>query len=134
MYALFRRSLVRVIGDSERRRLGQELHDGVCQQVTAALLRCQAMERRPGAAGAYEMHARADGLRCEFRTAGDVHVPDPEAAQHLYRIAQESLSNAARHANAGRIVVELRGSDHELILQIEEQQEVASPSTLERIS
>ena len=34
------------IGDQERRRLGQDLHDGVCQQVTAALLRCQALERR----------------------------------------------------------------------------------------
>jgi signal transduction histidine kinase len=34
------------ISDRERCRLGQDLQDGVCQQVTAALLRCQALERR----------------------------------------------------------------------------------------
>ncbi|MHB0936217.1 MAG: sensor histidine kinase [Armatimonadota bacterium] len=34
------------IGDDERRRFGQDMHDGVCQQLTGALLRCQALERR----------------------------------------------------------------------------------------
>ncbi len=33
-------------GDDERRRLGHEIHDGVCQQLTGALLRCQALELR----------------------------------------------------------------------------------------
>jgi len=37
-----------------------------------------------------------------------VRVPDSEMAQHLYRIAQEALSNAVRHAHAKRIAVELR--------------------------
>jgi signal transduction histidine kinase len=41
-------------------------------------------------------------------------------AQHFYRIGQESLSNAARHAKATRITVELRGTDCELILQVED--------------
>lgn len=36
------------IGDEERRRLGQDVHDGVCQQLTGALLRCEALQRRLG--------------------------------------------------------------------------------------
>ncbi|HEX8926882.1 MAG TPA: sensor histidine kinase [Terriglobales bacterium] len=152
------------VSDSERQRLGQELHDGVCQQVTAALLRCQALERRLERGGdlsgadfgplssllsetiddahnvarglcPLEPHPEAlapalrmltvrtqeiAGVRCEFKAIGDVRVFDPEAAQHLYRIAQEALSNAVRHANPRRIGVELRGSDGTLILQIED--------------
>jgi signal transduction histidine kinase len=155
---------IAAIGDGERRRLGQELHDGVCQQVTAALLRCQALERRLERGGELsstdfaplssllaetidDAHDVARGLcplepdpdalapalraltkrmqqmaavRCDFHTAGDVRVDDPEAAQHLYRIAQEALSNAARHAKASRITVELRANDGELTLQIED--------------
>jgi signal transduction histidine kinase len=41
-------------------------------------------------------------------------------AQHLYRIAQEALSNAVRHAHARRIAMELRGSTGELALQVED--------------
>jgi signal transduction histidine kinase len=152
------------ISDGERRRLGQELHDGVCQQVTAALLRCQALERRLERGGTLagadfqrlssllaetidDAHNVALGLcplepdpetlapalralikrtgelaavRCEFLAAGDVHVPEPAMAQHLYRIAQEALSNAVRHAHASRIAVELRGGAGELTLQVED--------------
>ena len=152
------------IGDEERRHLGQELHDGVCQQITAALLRSQGLESRlergrpvsgPDFATLSSLLAEAlddarnvarglcplepdpdalapalralarrtqemAGVRCELLAAGDVRVPDPATAQHLYRIAQEALSNAARHAHASRITVELRGSDRELTLRIED--------------
>ncbi len=53
-----RRRLERVLletGDRERRAVGHQLHDGPCQQITAALLRCKVAEnalvsRGPGAA------------------------------------------------------------------------------------
>jgi signal transduction histidine kinase len=152
------------VGDEERRHLGQELHDGVCQQVTAALLRCQALERRLERGGVLsgtdfaplssllgetidDAHNVARGLcplepdpdalapalraltkrtqemagvRCEFRASGDVRVHDPEAAQHLYRIGQEALSNAVQHAKANRIAIELCANDGELTLQIQD--------------
>ncbi len=152
------------IGDGERRRLGQELHDGVCQQFTAALLHCQVLRRRLQTGevlfdddfqavssllseGIGEARTIARGLcpldpdpealasalraltkriqtmgtvRCEFIAAGDVRVPDPAMAQHLYRIVQEGLSNAVRHAQASRIAVELRRSDSDLILRVED--------------
>jgi signal transduction histidine kinase len=157
------REIARVT-DDERRHLGNEIHDGVCQQLTGALLRCQALELRldHGAApssvdlqalssllGETMNEARAvaqglcpleptpealapalrrlakrtqsiSGVPCEFLAAGDVRVPDPTSAQHLYRIAQEALSNAVRHARAGRIAVELRGSEHTMTLRVED--------------
>ncbi len=155
---------VTAIGDEERRRLGRDLHDGVCQDLTAALLRWQALQRSlreggPASAADFERltsllseaideahdialglcpvdpepDALAPALRaltrrmqetadvhCEFLATGDVRVPDSEMAQHLYRIAQEALSNAVRHAHANRIAVELRGNTGEVALQVED--------------
>lgn len=152
------------IGDEERRRLGQDVHDGVCQQLTGALLRCEALQRRLGkgetlASGDLsevsslleeaidEAHDVAEGLspleshpqafaealrtlakrtqrssaiRCDFIATGNVLVNEPATAQHLYRIAQEALNNAVRHSQASRIVVELRGEDGELLLQVQD--------------
>ena len=152
------------IGDEERRRLGQDVHDGVCQQLTGTLLRCEALQRRLGkgetlASGELsevssllkdaidEAHAVAQGLspleqdaralaealrllakrtqqssaiRCDFIATGNVLVNEPATAQHLYRIAQEALINAARHSQARLIVVELRGDDGELLLQVQD--------------
>lgn len=162
-----RRRLEREMGrisDEESRRLGQEVHDGVCQQLTGALLRCQTLERRldsgrdvtledlntlssllgeaideahavakglcplepsPGALSpALRTLAKrtqtATGVRCDFAVTGDVSVVDPAVAQHLYRIAQEAISNASRHAHASRIVVELKNCGDRLVLRVED--------------
>jgi signal transduction histidine kinase len=152
------------VTDEERRRLGNDVHDGVCQQLTAALLRCQALELRlergapPSVAelGAlssllgeaiHEARAVAEGLcpldpapdalppalrdlarrtqrmssvSCEFHASGDVVLRNAATAQHLYRIAQEALSNAVRHARASRITVELSGNDEGLHLRVQD--------------
>jgi signal transduction histidine kinase len=152
------------VADEERRGLGHEVHDGVCQQLTGALLRCQALElrlergipptrseldalssllgetiheARAVAQGLCPLAPRPDalapalrelavrahrmsGVPCEFHAAGDVLVRNPGTAQHLYRIAQEALSNAVRHARASRIRIELRGADDGLRLKVQD--------------
>ena len=40
------------VSEAERRRLGSELHDGLCQNLTAALLNCTALENRQAPSGA----------------------------------------------------------------------------------
>ncbi|MFB3828564.1 MAG: sensor histidine kinase [Bryobacteraceae bacterium] len=155
---------VAAIGEAERRRLGRELHDGVCQGLTAALLCCHALERklsrggmlssadlemlssllaeimddtRKIALGLYALEPDGEALptalqelakrvretapvQCEVSADPDVRVSDPLTVQHLYRIAQEALSNAVRHAHASRIAVELRGTEDTLSLKVED--------------
>ncbi len=152
------------IGDEERRHLGNEVHDGICQQLTGALLRCQALESRlergaplssadleslstllgetideargvahglcpldptpealgPALRALVKRTQNLSEVPCEFRAVGDVRVPDPNIAQHVYRIAQEALSNAVRHAHAERITVELSRNKADLTLKVED--------------
>jgi two-component system sensor histidine kinase UhpB len=58
------------------------------------------------------------GLRVVRRFATDLPVLDPETELVLYRVAQESLTNAARHADAARIEVALRRSGEAVTLEI----------------
>ena len=46
-------------------------------------------------------------------------MPAPLAAA-LYRVAQEALRNAARHANARHVEVRLRQQDHSAVLELED--------------
>jgi signal transduction histidine kinase len=56
-------------------------------------------------------HARAGGLAVELRTRGDLSGMAPSVGLALYRIAQEALSNAARHAPHARTVVTVEVAD-----------------------
>ncbi|GHF26460.1 HAMP domain-containing sensor histidine kinase [Streptomyces fumanus] len=58
------------------------------------------------------------GLRVVRRFATDLPPLDPETELVLYRVAQESLTNAARHADAGLIEVALRRSGASVTLEI----------------
>ncbi len=58
------------------------------------------------------------GLKSTFRHD---HVPaalPPDLATCFYRVAQESLSNVARHANASRVEMDLVGADRGLALSV----------------
>lgn len=61
---------------------------------------------------------RASGIRCRLvhRWAGG--KCDAVAATHLYRIAQEAVNNAVRHANPGRIFVALSVRDGSIQLAV----------------
>jgi signal transduction histidine kinase len=156
------RELARV-GDEERRRLGQDLHDGASQQLAVALVRCVALEGRlarefsEGAEDVralrallestmeevhevarslspVEMYAEAlgpalrslarrtahsFGVRCDYQETGEVHVTDSETLD-LYRIAQEAVTNAGKHAHARRITVTMDGNDERVRLAVED--------------
>lgn len=47
------------VSEVERRNLGSELHDGLCQSLTAALLNCTALENRQSTAGSSDAGAVA---------------------------------------------------------------------------
>lgn len=150
------------IGEEEKRRLGSELHDGLCQQLTAALLHCTAVENQLAArqmpeAGpvrrlramledsitsahdaakglcpvdlepsslvtAMERLARstreASGIACDVRSEGSVVIHDPRKALHLYRIAQEAVTNAVKHAQCRRIELGLTAGADAVTLRI----------------
>ncbi len=162
------------ISEHEQRRIGQDLHDGVCQMMAA--IRCAAsslrddlrlknlpeaeasaeiadllgdavIEIRQLARGIFPVQMEAAGLAVvldelvdsirrlqradvSFEMRGDVAVPSPEVAMHLYRIAQEGLNNALKHARAKRIVVGLKEAGQVLTLTVADNGGgMASPNT-----
>ena len=107
----------------------QEPLDYVLRLSEAALAEMRALifELRPealareGLAGALKHHTAA--LRARYGiTVEESLVAEPvmsfESKQGLYRIAQEALHNAARHARAKRVVIELRQINSDLRLEV----------------
>jgi PAS domain S-box-containing protein len=136
---------------TEQRRIGQELHDGLGQELTGLALSARALatraerERQPIAASLVQLAALAtsciqaarriaqgvsplsdaDGSlqvalevlagRSSFgstvvRFRSRLETPitlDLEARNHLYRIAQEAVQNALKHAHARIVEIEL---------------------------
>jgi signal transduction histidine kinase len=64
-------------------------------------------------------HARAGGLAVELRTRGDLARIAPSVGVAVYRIAQEALANAARHAPHARTVVRLELADGRVCLEVD---------------
>ncbi|GEM_PF-2790204 len=157
---------VQQASELEQRRIGRELHDGVCQELTGLLLLTKRLKKvscEETGAGVNEMMLEqlAEGLG---RSIGEIHglsrrlspgqispLELPGALQDLvkrcqeradvvftfkckddggcdvkydainvYRIAQEAISNAIRHANAQNIEVHLTLSCDGLRLSIED--------------
>lgn len=64
--------------------------------------------------------AALPALRMDLRIDDDVQVTDPALAETLLRLVQESLTNAARHAGASRLSVQLARDERDLLLRIED--------------
>jgi PAS domain S-box-containing protein len=159
------RELLRIQTD-ERRRIGQDLHDGLGQMLTGTGLIAKGLARRlheaqsPAAADADEIvslireadqHARSlarglvpvdleqDGLpaalarlcrqaetlfsiSCTLEVIGPVEEAARalQEATHLYRIAQEAISNGVRHGRARRVAVTVAAGSDFLRLRVED--------------
>jgi signal transduction histidine kinase len=59
-------------------------------------------------------------LRCRFDCPEPVTLGDPFVAGHLYRIAQEAVNNAVKHARARQATIRLHRTGRELKLTIED--------------
>ncbi len=150
------------ISDREQRRIGQDLHDGLCQHLAGIELMSQVLAKKLGpkskvhakkvmeianhvreaitqtrslARGLSPVTIESEGLtsallelatntekifrvhcRCEFDE--DVAIHNHAVATHLFRIAQEAVSNALRHGRAKRIVITLRNSAGRIKLDV----------------
>src|SRR5262249_40601107 len=132
-------------------RFGQDVHDGLCQDLAAVKFKTSALEKKLSernspeasqakvitellsqsiqeaynlAKGLHPVNLEAEGLRCAlatlatqtesrfdvrcpFRCRGNVLVAANAVAIHMYRIAQEAVSNAIKHGKATRLVISL---------------------------
>jgi signal transduction histidine kinase len=149
------------ISGREEQRIGQDLHDGVCQQLAGIefrnsvlvqqlakdeearaeailigeLIRDANRQARFLAKGLSPVQLDANGLMsaleeltsnasklfnisCRFECPRLVLVGDNAVATHLYRIAQEAITNAVKHGQAKCVVVSLSDSVGQLRLRI----------------
>jgi len=149
------------IREDERRRLGFDLHDGVCQELIGAGILVHSIRERLAASDTASaavldravgyVHGVVEHLRllarelrpmllhdlgladslaslasamtsAERRVDARLLTPIPRLSDEVelavYRIAQEALSNAVRHADAREIVVTIARGDGQLCLEV----------------
>ena len=152
------------ISEREQARMGQDLHDGLCQHLvgtafSANLLQQEFADRgmpeagevakianlldesithaRQLARGLYPVRIEEQGLvialeelaesmssmfrvSCEFELSGEPPRVSQLVAVHLYRIAQEAVTNAMKHARAEHVWIRLRSGSKELEVRVED--------------
>lgn len=62
--------------------------------------------------------ARQSGIRIELVHENHILISDNETATHVYRIVQEAINNAVKHAQADRITLILEANDKEAIIEV----------------
>jgi signal transduction histidine kinase len=155
---------IAMVADRERRRIGQELHDSVCQHLTGTALAAQSLRDRLDfrsapevseadkvvdyieqgidlsrnlAQGFFAPELDAEGLAfalqslasnmterfqipCTFSGEETVRVSDSTVATQLYRIAQEAVVNAIKHASPNSIRVALDRVNSTVTLRVDD--------------
>lgn len=150
------------IAEEERRRIGRDLHDSVCQELVAASLEAEVAASGAKDPAAPETDAlrqlaqslrrsaeelrqlarglapadlnpeelrgalerltkrigRLFGIACQLRWGAKVSMAEGATATHLFRIAQEAVSNAVRHGRARHIRVSVTTKDRALALTV----------------
>jgi signal transduction histidine kinase len=98
------------------------LADGALSHLTASLTGLASQPSNqpldPPALQVLAHAGRALGLAIAIETTGVVRPVEDQLAQAAFRVVQESLTNAARHAAGARVRISLDYSAEELILRI----------------
>ncbi|OAI57255.1 hypothetical protein AYO49_02390 [Verrucomicrobiaceae bacterium SCGC AG-212-N21] len=152
------------ISEHEQRRIGQDLHDGLCQVLAGigcavtslkeeleaksmpeaksaaeieGFVTDAATEARDLARGIFPVLQDATGLETaleelslfaaklyqrevDFEFDDEIKISNPETAMHLYRIAQEALSNGMKHGKAKKVSISLRKVGTGIHMKIED--------------
>jgi two-component system sensor kinase FixL len=150
------------ISDREQHRIGQDLHDGLCQHLAGIELMSQVLAQklepkskiharqvheiashvrdaishtRALARGLSPVTIESEGLisalnelatntekifhvSCKIEFDEPVAIQDHASATHLFRIAQEAVSNAIKHGKARRLVISLHKMGGRVILKV----------------
>jgi signal transduction histidine kinase len=150
------------ISEREQRRIGQDLHDDVCQRLAAVKMKVQDHEEKLASAapaliddaeaiandlagaiqitrslarglspveidsggiaialsGLAKSSCDVFGIDCRFQADDAIPPLSHQTATQLYRIAQECIANAAKHARAQRVTVSLSRKPYCLILRV----------------
>lgn len=75
---------------------------------------------------------RLFGIACDVEIEGAPTFGDESAPAHLFRIAQEAVSNAVRHGHASRVAIRLEAREGRLRLRIEDDGRGVSEAELAR--
>ena len=70
--------------------------------------------------GLCDQMSQSTGTKIRFDCLGDTIVVDQQSKVHFFRIAQEAINNAIKHAHASQITVQLTQDDANTILTIED--------------
>ena len=148
--------------EREQRRIGQDLHDDICQRLAAVKMNMQDLEEtlaehapalvdqadtiverltdtiritRSLARGLSPVDIEAGGLgtaltglvrsssellgiECQLDMPDDLPPLTPHAATQFYRIAQECITNAAKHGQAAQVRVSIVETDASLTMRV----------------
>lgn len=111
--------------ESEAEALGQlQLHLQSTLEQARALARGLApvdIDRHDLPDALRELAARvreSTGLHCDYAGLLQLELPRAAQARHLFRIAQEGLANALRHADATRVQIRLEAHTPGIVLQV----------------
>jgi signal transduction histidine kinase len=165
------------VSDREQRRLGQDLHDGLCQDLVSTTFAARTLAdklsarelpeardaQRSGdlldesitqakdvARGLYLVPLEMGGLisaleelaeqtssrfqkNCTFTDRSTIPLTQVDTMNDLFRIAQEAVSNAIKHAGSRNISLSLESNAREVCLRIQDDgRGMVSPGNTER--
>jgi signal transduction histidine kinase len=151
------------VSEREQRRIGQELHDSLGQQLTGIAFMIKVLERKlasgfpeeaDNVAGISNLVNQATeqarglakglvpidleagtlqsalqelatttqnlfGVSCTLEYEEGVEVENPEVAVHIYRIAQEAVTNAVKHGRTKNIQIQIAYNKDKSVLTVE---------------